>query len=844
MVKVKDGFFRQLASLIGSDSYLLKSGGGYIGLHAARNNEADKVVRTDSSGYIQAGWINTTSGAFTGTPDRIYASNDAYIRYMTPANFFPTLANSGNNISITVGGQNRTLQVGYATNADTVDGYHETDFFRRNRGAIPVDFIDITTYTANAAGYANYSPGTYSVSRSGYSEIFVNLALNSGSTSALQFYTNYSESSNLYFRKTIDSNRVSGPWTTIVTNLNIATYADGKYVKKTGDTMTGVLHMLANQYPDTAASGSLDMANSDIYNVNSIKFADLCDSAAEGLQWYRDATHIDTIWVKSGVMYFAPNRTWGSAGTSYVIPICNSSVQTGLNADMLDGYHSSSFLTSHQPLDYLNIKDIRDTNPLPNDVRNNSVTAWFNNSGTPSSAWWSGFTVKGWSGSYAAWQLCGIATTSTSNTNLYYRCGVGTTWNAWQAVVTDSTVESYILKTFGLSAKRAAANATWGNQVGGVMAYFDEANGGGLAFRYNNPSSGKMSGIIDGYWYQQEGTYRCLDTSDITNGTIGGAFTALSYSGTTLSITIGGATKTCTINAGSVSGNYLPITGGTLTGNLRIKDSSNYGMKLNFGDGEYVYFYEDTDDHLTMYADKGFDINTGSSNKIKINGYSLFQTLSYSGSTLTIQIGDVTKTCTISGGSTSGNYLPITGGTLTGNLRIKDSSNYGMKLNFGDGDYVYLYEDSDDHLVIKASSGIDLQGSSVTVNGQPIGSGGTSINPSSLFTALSYSGTTLSMTIGGVTKTCTISGGGSTTGNYLPITGGTLTGNLRIKGSSNYGMKLNLGDGEYVYFYEDTDDHLIIHADKGIDLQGTSITVNGQPIGSGGTSTGGASGTF
>ena len=61
---------------------------GGLSVHAGRNNEANKVVRTDGSGYIQAGWINTTSGNNgTTAPDRIYASNDAYIRYYTPANF-------------------------------------------------------------------------------------------------------------------------------------------------------------------------------------------------------------------------------------------------------------------------------------------------------------------------------------------------------------------------------------------------------------------------------------------------------------------------------------------------------------------------------------------------------------------------------------------------------------------------------------------------------------------------------------------------------------------------------------------------------------------------------------
>lgn len=59
-----------------------------LAVHTGRNNEANKVVRTDGSGYIQAGWINTTSGDNGTTAiDRVYASSDGYIRYYTPANF-------------------------------------------------------------------------------------------------------------------------------------------------------------------------------------------------------------------------------------------------------------------------------------------------------------------------------------------------------------------------------------------------------------------------------------------------------------------------------------------------------------------------------------------------------------------------------------------------------------------------------------------------------------------------------------------------------------------------------------------------------------------------------------
>ena len=131
MIKVKDGYAKLIGTTYaGSADMVLLSNGGDFGLHTGRNNEANKLVRTDASGYIQAGWINTTSGNFTGTPTRIYASDDGYIRYMTPANFFPTLTNDNNQLSITVGGQNRKLTIGYATNADKLDGIDSTGFLK------------------------------------------------------------------------------------------------------------------------------------------------------------------------------------------------------------------------------------------------------------------------------------------------------------------------------------------------------------------------------------------------------------------------------------------------------------------------------------------------------------------------------------------------------------------------------------------------------------------------------------------------------------------------------------------------------------------------------------------
>lgn len=62
---------------------------GGLSVHTGTNNEANKIVRTDANGYIQAGWINTPSGDMSDTSNinRIYCSDDGYIRYKGVADF-------------------------------------------------------------------------------------------------------------------------------------------------------------------------------------------------------------------------------------------------------------------------------------------------------------------------------------------------------------------------------------------------------------------------------------------------------------------------------------------------------------------------------------------------------------------------------------------------------------------------------------------------------------------------------------------------------------------------------------------------------------------------------------
>ena len=69
--------------------------------------------------------------------------------------------------------------------------------------------------------------------------------------------------------------------------------------------------------------------------------------------------------------------------------------------------------------------------------------------------------------------------------------------------------------------------------------------------------------------------------------------------------------------------------------------------------------------------------------------------------------------------------LPVTGGTLSGNLTLKGPNNYGTKINFGDGDYVHISEPTDDCMEIKAKKVnfvlSDTSDEKFTVNGSPVG---------------------------------------------------------------------------------------------------------------------------
>ena len=96
---------------------------------------------------------------------------------------------------------------------------------------------------------------------------------------------------------------------------------DDVYVNQTGDTMTGPLEFNVGEsgYDDNMTYGGINMNKSNIINLNSIYTAYWSTTAKNGIHFYRDNTHVDSIHAYSGNLYFTPNRELGTAGTSLTI---------------------------------------------------------------------------------------------------------------------------------------------------------------------------------------------------------------------------------------------------------------------------------------------------------------------------------------------------------------------------------------------------------------------------------------------------------------------------------------------------------------------------------------------
>jgi hypothetical protein len=217
------------------------------------------------------------------------------------------------------------------------------------------------------------------------------------------------------------------------------TAADNRYVNIEGDTMTGLLTLGSNSYEKT-----IKWANTDYPSASTIAFMGASGDWVVRSTYTSDSSTADlrfnksTLKINGNIALHTGNSSVSGGGSSV-----GSSITVNLNG-------TSKTLTipaTSTNSEYLKVHDIRGTDHLPESTNypNRYITAWFNSTGTPDNSWHSGLTVRGWTGGYAAWQICSYSSTDTANNySLYLRNGINDTWGSWKTILDSSNYKDII----------------------------------------------------------------------------------------------------------------------------------------------------------------------------------------------------------------------------------------------------------------------------------------------------------------------------------------------------------------------------------------------------------------
>lgn len=510
-----------------------------------------------------------------------------------------------------------------------------------------------------------------------------------------------------------------------ITDAYTKTEADGRYVNVSGDTMTGGLSIKTYNYGD-----ALNVVRNSNTSAGAISF-----SNNTGL--------LGIIGVGGSSMNeHQPIFSQSGSGEVYMIwHSGNDGSGSGLDADLLDGVHLS---------------DIRNGNVYSATRLQTARTLWgqsFN--GTAN--------VSGSMGSVGNISLI---------SNYAYDCGsLGAQWNnvysrayhIGQArgmnYISEGNGDNATYDTFNLK-----IHAHWGIGIVGnedVCRMFIDARTGSLSMKGNltvagtatfNSQSvhnyGILTSMIKINQYLEIGSARLYYDSS-TN-----ALYVQKSDGTACGFYATGfmSAKGLNPDAGATaggSGNYVSRDGDTMTGLLTISTSGNQQLYL---DG-------------TSQAQVAYRVNGANR---ALTGYS-------NTSGAFVQCGSNWINIPTSGGVYYNNQYEM---WHAGN----DGSGSGLDADLLDGTHKSG--------LLTAASSSNATNLSITVGGttKTISSiyadylGGTS--KANLFSSMSYSSNKLNITIGGTTKSVTIQAGSS--GSYLPLSGGTITGNLQVNGKATF----------------------------------------------------------
>lgn len=265
-----------------------------------------------------------------------------------------------------------------------------------------------------------------------------------------------------------------------------------------------------------------------------------------------------------------------------------SDIDINVTTDTLGHVTDANGSVSTRQLANLRIPDTRAGEIVPNDYLDNALSLDFTDEFGSLGAWYSGITLKGWSDGYAAWQLIANSANNTTDQNLYFRSGTGTSWGTMHTVYHSGNLTvgdgGLTQKNFTttlknkLDAIEASADVTdTANVVAALTAGTNitiAANGtissqdttytvgdGGLTqVNFTTARSTKLDGIAEGANAYVHPTG--AGNKHIPSGGAAGQFLKYSSSGTAVWATPDYTTNTDTVTSVGVSGSE---TTGTVT---------------------------------------------------------------------------------------------------------------------------------------------------------------------------------------------------------------------------------------------------------------------------------------
>ena len=476
---------------------------------------------------------------------------------------------------------------------------------------------------------------------------------------------------------------------------------------------------LSNKYLVTSLLGDYTLIHSGNIGSQNVNYATSAGNADTvdnvHLEWSGSQAASSTEWLAG----------WTSDGMK--LKAVKRSDLSVASADTLDGYHASAFAQVRKPNDFI--------------FASNEFTF------VPSS--YSGIVYINYR--TASEQLDG-------NIKMYKFCnGAG----GDLASITNGAFSG----NSATATKLATARTFWGQSfdgtgnVDGAMivngtGYFSDAVTLGSTLSAGATTLASLT-VTDGI----------AANGGIVTTTITAATITANTSATIAALTVNGnATIGGSLAAGATTLSSLTVSGATeIRSDLRLKKtSSNYGCYLRFGDGSYCYLYEDSDDHLKIFADKGVTIASATT---------------------------ISSTLTVSGNLTASSingYTPITSGNIG-----SQSVNYATTAGSASANDVYAWAKKS---ALAASDVPSLDWSKITT-GKP-----TTLSGYGITDAYTKTDVYTKSDVYTKTEVDTIAA------KYLLLTGGTVTGATTFSGGivvndiSGGGNTLYLGNANnYAY---------------------------------------------